>query len=376
MVQQGQFTDRWPACILYILYILYIFYLTLRYTSENFFNLSEVNMTLFNLKRTEMIYRDRTVLSYYFFPDEPFERKHKPIDINGYRYKLSLETGEFRPYDKRECEQSLNQSVNRSLRKINQLLEMNDFEFFFTFTFDESHNRSNDDYVYYLIGKYFKNVRKQHSDISYFGVPERHEDNCLHFHVLMNGDDLLSELKMVDSGKVCCHWATFKNGICSKEYFERTKEGRELNLTDGLPVYNVTSYKYGFSTATLIASREACNFYVKKYVEKALGSTDLFKRRFFYSKNLNLPQINSTILSRGNLSTKPFKYCSEIINDPLYSNSKLLFNCSNYNVMHCEISNSVRYNIARGLIPLSDDHIVELLDSLEKPQQLSYDDIF
>lgn len=228
----------------------------------------------------------RTVTEHsYFFTCKGREKRFKPITVDDIRYKFDMETGESRLYKKTELLASERRSVDRSYLMLRELLDMNDFDWFVTLTFDNLRLDRNDNEEVYLAYKTFiRMLSRKYPALRYISVPEKHESGALHFHLLMSGLTP-KQLGFVDSGKVCCSWSP-KNKVASKEYFERTKGNRELTPTDGLPIYNVTKFCYGFSTATRIASRERCNWYVQKYLDKAFGSTDLFKKRFFYSSNL------------------------------------------------------------------------------------------
>lgn len=326
---------------------------------------------LYDLKKTQTIFREKTKISYYYSPREAFVKKTKPVTIDGVRYKQNLETGEVTTYTKQEYDSAQHCSVGRTKRMVDILLEMNEFDWFATLTFDGSrYKRFDDEVVYGLFRKYINNMSHQFPNLEYICFPERHKDNAIHFHMLIGGVTS-RQLGLENSGKVCCHWATRKNGICSRSYFEQTKSQHILNETDGLPVYNATKFTYGYTTVTRIASRERCNFYVKKYVEKALGSTEIFKKRFYYSKNLKVPEIISTIIGHGFTTPKQIDLSPEVLDDALYQASRKLFK-NDYNVLQVEISNDARENISRGLIPLNpyQEQELALLEELAEEQEL------
>ena len=95
------------------------------------------------------------------------------------------------------------------------LLEMNDFDWFATLTFDkEKIDRTNDELVYHAYKKYIDNTKQRFPSFRYLTVLERHEDGCIHFHLLIGGLTT-KQLGLVNSGKVCCSWAYYKNKIAS-----------------------------------------------------------------------------------------------------------------------------------------------------------------
>lgn len=221
------------------------------------------------------------------------------------------------------------------------LLEMNSFDWFATLTFDKERvDRMDDTKIYELYKKYINNIKKQVPNIRYLTVIERHEDSAIHFHILIGGATA-HELGLVNSGKVCCSWATFKNGICSKEYFERTKATHELRDTDGLTVYNITSFCYGYTTATRIAHREKCNSYIKKYIDKALGSTDIFKKRFYYSSNLNVPNVVKRLIGADFDEPLQIDQMPQIMNHDYVKHAKQQ-RIGDCNVLQTRIDNTIK----------------------------------
>ncbi|MGN1221943.1 MAG: hypothetical protein ACI4TT_01755 [Christensenellales bacterium] len=320
--------------------------------------------TAYYLFQKDRIYRDKTLTSIYFKSNnQQVEKKSRPIDLDGIRYKLDLQTGELDTYKKSEVLNSMNASLRRTKILMNMLLEMNDFDWFATLTFDkEKIDRTNDELVYNTYKKYINNIKHQFPSFKYLTVLERHEDGCIHFHLLIAGLTP-KQLGLVNSGKVCCSWAFYKNKIASKEYYERTKHlhEKELQETDGLPVYNVTTFPYGLTTVTRIASRERCNNYVKKYINKDIGkSTQIFKKRFFYSSNLNVPKVVERLIGADFETPKNIKnYMSD---SPHLQNADYINYNKDYNVLQFWEDNETKESINNGLIPLSlsEQELVEL----------------
>ena len=322
--------------------------------------------TAFYLFKKERIYRDKTLTSLYFKSNkEQVEKKSCPIDIDGVRYKLNKVTGELGYYTKSEVLNSMACSLRRTKIALNMLLEMNDFDWFATLTFDRQKiDRTNDKLVYDTYVKYINNVKHQYPSFRYITVPERHEDGCIHFHLLIGGLTP-KQLGLVNSGKVCCSWAYYKNKIVSREFFERTKDKHELTDTDGLPIYNVTSFPYGLTTVSRIVSRARCNSYVKKYMDKDLGkSTEIFKKRFFYSKNLNVPAIVEQLIGADFEAPKNLQCI--LANDPHLLNADFTYYNKDHNILQYWEENAIKKNIDSGLIPLSDAELESLENSTTK----------
>lgn len=317
--------------------------------------------TAYYLFQKDRIYRDKTLTSLYFQSNkEQVEKKSQPIDIDGIRYKLDLLTGEIDTYSKREVLNSMGASLRRTKILMNMLLEMNDFDWFGTLTFDKDKiNRYNDKEVFNAYKKYIDNIKHQFPSLKYLCVPERHEDNCIHFHLLIGGITV-AQLGLVNSGKVCCSWAYYKNKISSKEYFEKTKAEHELTDTDGLAVYNITTFPYGYTTVTRIVSRERCNSYVKKYIEKALGSTEIFKKRFYYSSNLNVPTIVERLVGADFMSPKEITKTKYVYNNPHLQNADFVNYNKEHNVLQFWEKNNTKQLIDDGCVLLSKQQIKDL----------------
>lgn len=162
-------------------------------------------------------------------------------------------------------------SVRRTKEIVQDLCLCNNFEWFVTFTFNPKKiNR----YNYYscssAMRRWFSHQRERSLDrgvvLKYLVIPEQHKDGAWHFHALISG----YTGQLHDTGK------------------------KTQNLR---PIYNVTSFRSGFTTAVPIDSKEGVSSYITKYITKAFVKT-FNKRRFYCSKNLNRPKktINSNIL--------------------------------------------------------------------------------
>lgn len=307
----------------------------------------------YNLYSTERIYRDKTLMSYYFQPNRQIIKNFEPVDIDGERYRLNKTTGEISEYKLKDILNSKNASVRRTLILMNMLLSMNDFYWFWTLTFDKERiNRTDDEAVLNCYKKYINNVSKQCPTFKYMTFPERHEDGCIHFHLLVAGITP-KQMGLVNSGKVCCSWATKKNGVCSREYYEKTKHLHENDRkeTDGETIFNITTFAYGLTTASRICSRERCNSYVKKYVEKALGCTNTYMKRFYYSRNLNVPDVVKRLVGADFEEPTNLEELDFIINSPYAKNASSKPYVGDYNVLQFQIDNKLKSYIDRGIIP-------------------------
>lgn len=134
-------------------------------------------------------------------------------------------------------------SVKRSIDKAFEIGLSNDFRYFFTLTLDKSKiDRYDKDAIYPKLKNWLAN-RVQRNKMDYLLFAEYHKQKedeerpAIHFHALANAEGL----QLWDSGL-------------------RTKNGQ--------PIYNLPSWKYGFSRAIELDGRPAIVRYVTKYITK------------------------------------------------------------------------------------------------------------
>jgi hypothetical protein len=154
-------------------------------------------------------------------------------------------------------------SLRRTKTNLSDLTLCNDFDLFCTFTFSPKkvNNRADPNECKQKMHEWLKNQQKQHKKHSkkfkYLIVPEYHKDGqSLHFHALFHGYN--GKLK--------------NSGI------------KQKNKT----VYNITSYRTGFSTAVKIDNIEKVSSYIKKYITKEMPRFE-GKKRYWCSDKLVRP---------------------------------------------------------------------------------------
>lgn len=144
-------------------------------------------------------------------------------------------------------------NIRRARDKIFDLIYLNEFQYFATFTFNPKKTDSFDvEEVMQKVVQWLKNHQKRNG-LKYVMVPEHHKSGRIHLHMLYSGD-----LKLKSSGK----W---------------TKQGK--------PIYNCTSWRYGFSTVIPCdQNRAKLAFYVSKYVTKDVKK--IFGKYYYSSQGL------------------------------------------------------------------------------------------
>lgn len=165
-------------------------------------------------------------------------------------------------------------SIKRAKDRIFDIVYCNDWSYFVTLTFDtkkiDSHNNE-------LCKQKILNWLRwlvQSRNFNYILVPELHQvSGGIHFHLLCNGD-----LDLVDSGTYLC--SRFDRPV----KFE-TLQKHNINLEYCQKVYNVTNWKYGFSTAIKCYGQpQILAFYVTKYVTKDIQK--IFGKYYYCGGNL------------------------------------------------------------------------------------------
>ncbi len=199
-------------------------------------------------------------------------------------------------------------SAERSKNIVLDLARNNDFDYFITLTFGIQ-DRLNDSVVKSEWDRWRDNFRQKFSDAYYIAVPEYHEKGGLHVHAVM-GNITDKELQLTDSGKVSCSWCS--KGCCSREYYYRTKSRykKSMKYTDGIMIYNVNAWNLGYSTATVVQSKEAVDNYIAKYINKGNVDPRFYNaKRYWVSKNIPRPEKIRDVIPYG------YDIGSSIIND-------------------------------------------------------------
>lgn len=182
------------------------------------------------------------------------------------RYKIKKETKTL-SMNTTEALQKLSQfkSIQRTKRIITDYVHCNDFDLFVTFTFDPKKvNRYDLTATYLRMQRWLmvqsRKAKEADLQFKYIIVPEQHKDGAIHFHALLHG------------------------------YSFKLKQTNVIQ--DGRRVYNIPSYRWGFTSATKIPPDEkqrAIN-YASKYITKDM-TTLPNKRRYWASKNLAKPVV-------------------------------------------------------------------------------------
>lgn len=159
---------------------------------------------------------------------------------------------------------SIESSRNRTINSIYQYALANEWELFITLTFNPDKVDSKDyDSVVTALSNWFKKTKETYApDLKYIVVPELHKKGGYHFHGLIS-----------DFGNLPLT-------------IGKTTKGGEA-------IFNLISYDLGFSTATFVKSSDKCCSYILKYITKDLCAVTKNKKRYWCSKNLDKPKIET-----------------------------------------------------------------------------------
>lgn len=214
-----------------------------------FIKFYDIKIKQFDEKHLQVIRYSRPNITDYVSPNKG-KKKNKIDEIN-----LSANDIVFRR------NRSNKVSINRTINTVYDLARSNVWEYFVTLTFNPE---KIDSFDYSVVTKKLSNwlivLRRNNPNISYLGVPEKHKSGRYHFHFLFSNVNF----NLIDSGK----------------------------LTDkGISIYNVGNYKWGFSTAVKIYDTVGISKYICKYITKDLCFETKGKKRYWRSRNLNLPKV-------------------------------------------------------------------------------------
>lgn len=217
-------------------------------------------------------------------------RDNRYVDVDGVIHELDREvskelnpfTGEMEHMRDWDDERSSRVSMNRTINKVYELSRSNVWQYFFTMTFD---GQKVDRYDYAecseRLSQWLKDTRKHYApDMVYLVVPERHKDGAFHFHGLFSK---IGSLPLTDSGI--------------------KQKGREI--------YNLPTYKYGFTTVSMVEDSAKASSYVTKYISKELCQVTFGKKRYWVSRNAKRPEVE-TMTIEGDLLSKLEKFDGHI----------------------------------------------------------------
>lgn len=221
--------------------------------------------------------------------------------------KVNRQTGEIVPHNRKlfynpfddemvigynigNEEENFERSVRRTKNKIYDIAKCNNWEWFFTLTFNpdkvDSFNYAD---TTKKLSDWLSNMRRTCPNMRYLVVPEQHKSGRWHFHGLFaNVEDMV----FVDSGL-------------------RDKHGRTI--------YNVGKYRLGWTTATKIDSVACAMSYIGKYTTKDLCTVTKGHKRYWCSRNVDLPIVEDKLIEMSYEQLKEMYESSDCYKKEVYS---------------------------------------------------------
>lgn len=193
-------------------------------------------------------------------------------------------------YDGSTVEKKETENGARAIQMVYDLARGTKWDWFFTLTFSpEEVDRFDYDAVAALVLKFTQSLRWY--KCQYIIIPEQHKSGAWHFHGLAKG-----ELPVT---------------LARNE-----KRGGFVFDNKGHPVYNVTNFKVGFTTATQIGDSDRAVSYITKYLTKdKMAKVPKGRKRYWASRGLPKPEIQTYLgglLEVGQL-IRACRYQKEIV---------------------------------------------------------------
>lgn len=206
------------------------------------------------------------------------ESSSAPIYQSGNKRKVKLEYNPFTDEMEKlrtieDAERSAKNSLNRTKQNIYKFSRQADWEYFITLTFDGSKvNRYDFDECMGKANKWFNNQKARKApDLKYLFVPEQHKDGAWHIHGVIAD---VGEMSFADSGRVAIGKKAYRRSDVNSEF---------------ATIYNLSGWRFGFSTATKVRDKYKVASYITKYITKDLCESTFGKKRYYRSRNIPEP---------------------------------------------------------------------------------------
>lgn len=193
------------------------------------------------------------------------EQKEPEMVIEPFSGKVVRVVDDFKPEPTSSKSVSLQSSIARTKRMISDYSRCAVWEWFVTLTFaPDKADRTNFKECMAKVRNWLNNARKRFApDLKYLVVPELHKDNVSwHVHMLLANT---GSMKFVDSG----------------------------HKKSGYTIYNLSGWRFGFSTATKIRETLRVRTYILKYITKESCVLAYGAHRYYASHNLPKPKVTS-----------------------------------------------------------------------------------
>lgn len=231
------------------------------------------------MNQIEVFYK--SVDNYLLFMSEGrrFDRQLTQDSIFILNHSLSVDERAFLNSLRNQIRQD---NLKKTKDMIFDFVMCNEWTWFFTGTIDpKKYDASNAKSLKPKLQRWFKNMVDRYN-ISYICIFEYHKKGGIHIHGLIKENPLFPlRLKMSDTKS----YYGFK-----KPMKDKTAIKHGLDVSKGKIVYNLSTWKFGWSTAIrCYGTQQALSHYITKYITKS--NQKIMGRYFWHSRDLKRPQI-------------------------------------------------------------------------------------
>lgn len=223
------------------------------------------------------------IYNIYYFPNAAVPYKHIFLKRNLLK-QSSLSPVEIIK-ETIENDKKLENNLIRAKTNLTNLLLCNDFDYFCTFEFrgSEKLDRFDLNSCYKALRKFFNNYQQRYApDFKYLIVPEFHpKTKAIHFHGVCSGfavGDIYKPEKVM-----------YRDAA--------TDELKQMPNTKGYLRWDRYTKSLGFFDCSPIKNRNACAFYMRKYITKDLIELPKGTRVYAASAGLSRPELIETAVT-------------------------------------------------------------------------------
>lgn len=211
----------------------------------------------------------------------------------------------------KDLQESIARGSKRAVKNFYDYAMANNWEYFCTFTFEDTHIKNNNDLLYLSYENFRKQLRRKNYDVKSLTVYEEFKKGGYHLHSLLADIDL----DLVPA----------RNNKKESKYY-----GKFYYDEFGVQIFNCKNWKIGHNTIACIdpkSANERVVNYMSKYMTKCSPAPPGCKR-YFKSNNLECRQTlvkytDDIISVIERLNLKPFKKTDNCIYFSNYSNLSL-----------------------------------------------------
>jgi hypothetical protein len=213
-------------------------------------------------------------------------------------------------------------SLSRTKNSIYNYSRQVKWEYFITLTFDSvTVDRFDYKACVQKLKFWLNNQKKRYApELYYLCVPEMHENGAWHIHGLLAQ---VSKMVFEDSGRV---------SVGGKAVRKEKVKG------DYQTIYNLSGWKFGWSTATKVRDTDKVSNYITKYITKELCEHLKGSNRYFRSRNIPEPEESHFIVEPKDFNDFVQMYMDSVGAD--FSYQKSISGYTTVDYIYCKVKES------------------------------------